>query len=321
MSLPTAPARRLVELACHAPSVHNTQPWLWRVDGDQVLLYADRRRQLPVEDPDGRNLTISCGAALHHLQFAAHALGWASDVTLMPRPDQPDLLATVRLERGEPSTQPVDDLAAIRRRCTDRRRFTSWPVPPDVLDKLAEEARELDVQATPVVDLVARFRLELLMSDANALRELDRDAVREQASWIDRAGAEGVPLAVLPRDEHAEELDRPSRFGAGLVPENRAAVDSGDGLIVLGGATDDPTGWLRTGQGLSALWLRATHDGLSVVPLSLPVEVESIRLQLTETVLGRAIIPHLAVRIGWQAIGRTGLPRTPRRTLDDVLLR
>jgi hypothetical protein len=321
MPIPMTTARRLIELACHAPSAHNTQPWLWRIAGDQILLYADSRRQLPAEDPDGRNLTISCGAALHHLQFAARALGWASDVTLVPRPDEPDLLASVRLERCEPSLQPVNDLAALRRRCTDRRRFTSWPVPPEVLDRLTEEARELDVRATPVVDLVARFRLELLTSDASALRELDEDAVREQALWVNRAGAEGVPLAVLPEDEHADVLDRPGRFGPGLVPETREPVDSGDGVIVLGGSTDDPTGWLRTGQGLSALWLRATRDGLSVVPLSLPVEVESTRIQMTETVLEGAFVPHLAVRIGWQAIGRTGLPRTPRRGLDDVLIR
>lgn len=320
MSIPITTARRLIELACHAPSAHNTQPWLWQIDGDEIRLYADRRRHLPLEDPDGRNLTISCGAALHHLQFAARALGWASDITLLPSAAEPNLLAVVRLERGEPSPQPVNDLAALRRRCTDRRRFTSWPVPPEVLDRLAEEAREWDVRATPVVDLVARFRLELLTSDANALRELDEEAVQEQALWVNRGGSEGVPLAVLPDNDAADVLDRRSRFGPGLVPESRAPVDGGDGVIVLGGVADDPIGWLRTGAGLSALWLRATRDGLSVVPLSLPVEVEATRAQMTEKVLEGAFVPHLAVRIGWQAIGRTGLPRTPRRGLDDVLI-
>ena len=29
--------------------------------------------------------------------------------------------------------------------------------------------------------------------------------------------------------------------------------------------------------------------------------------------------PHLLVRIGWQAIGRSQLPRTPRRQVDEVL--
>ena len=64
-----------------APSVHNTQPWAWRLRPDGVDLYADHQRRLSVADPVGRELTISCGAALHHFQVAARALGWAADRT------------------------------------------------------------------------------------------------------------------------------------------------------------------------------------------------------------------------------------------------
>jgi len=320
MQIASAVTRRLIELACYAPSLHNTQPWLWRIDGDRVLLYADRRRHLAAEDPDGRNLTISGGAALHHLQFAARALGWSTTVTRLSRDWEPDLLAVVRLYPGEPPAEPIADIATLRRRCTDRRRFTSWPVPPEVLEGLADEAREWDAKAHAVTDPVARFRLELLTNDARALRTADTVAIREQAVWVGRGTSDGIPLEVLPDDPHADDLDRPTRFGTGLVPETREAVDGGDGVIVLGGPTDEPIDWLRTGEGLSALWLRATRDGLSVVPVSLPVEIEETRFRLTETVLKQAFSPHLAVRIGWQAIGRTGLPRTPRRPLDAVLL-
>ena len=34
-----------------APSVHNTQPWGWRVDGNEMGLCADTARRLLVEDP------------------------------------------------------------------------------------------------------------------------------------------------------------------------------------------------------------------------------------------------------------------------------
>ena len=44
--------RRVVELACRAPSVHNTQPWAWRIGPDRIELYADWSRQLPASDPD-----------------------------------------------------------------------------------------------------------------------------------------------------------------------------------------------------------------------------------------------------------------------------
>ena len=67
--------RRLLEAAVQAPSSHNTQPWLFRVEDGAVHLLADRTRALPVNDPDDRELTISCGCALLNLRVAA-ATGW-----------------------------------------------------------------------------------------------------------------------------------------------------------------------------------------------------------------------------------------------------
>ena len=65
LAVPTAAVRRIVEGATRAPSVHNTQPWLWRAHAHTLDLYADRSRRLGATDPEGRNLVISCGAALH----------------------------------------------------------------------------------------------------------------------------------------------------------------------------------------------------------------------------------------------------------------
>ena len=128
---------------------------------------------------------------------------------------------------------------------------------------------------------------------------------------------DGVPLSVLPVPADTDTLSL-SRFGAGVVQETRTVVDSGDGVIVLGGDVDAPGAWVRTGEALSALWLDATRAGMSVVPLSLPVEVDSVRDDLHRVVLQGDLHPHLVVRIGWQAIGRSQLPRTPRRGVSEV---
>jgi nitroreductase len=74
----------ILERAVRAPSVHNTQPWRWRVNGTQVDLLADYNRQLVYADPARRDLMISCGAALHHFQVAAAGLGWATRVRPPP---------------------------------------------------------------------------------------------------------------------------------------------------------------------------------------------------------------------------------------------
>ena len=80
----TADLTAAVEHALRAPSVHNTQPWRWRIRPDAVELHADWDRHLVATDPDRRDLVISCGAALHHLEVALAARGLTAQVRRMP---------------------------------------------------------------------------------------------------------------------------------------------------------------------------------------------------------------------------------------------
>src|SRR5690242_9653543 len=87
----------LVGYAALAPSGHNSQPWLFWVEGDKVELYADRARALPVVDPDDRELVISCGCALAHYRIALAYFGFAAAVKLAPPGAHGDLMAVVRV--------------------------------------------------------------------------------------------------------------------------------------------------------------------------------------------------------------------------------
>jgi hypothetical protein len=93
-------------LAAWAPSVHNSQPWLWRVGSRSIDLYADMTRHLTATDPQARDLLMSCGAALHHLRVAFRALGWTSTVRRLPSPSDPGHLATIELARIGAATAP-----------------------------------------------------------------------------------------------------------------------------------------------------------------------------------------------------------------------
>src|SRR3982750_4766364 len=87
--------RAAIELASHAPSVHNSQPWRWVIGPRTVHLYADLRRWLPATDADGRDLVVSCGAVLHHLRVALAASGMHAVVHRIPDPARPDDLAAL----------------------------------------------------------------------------------------------------------------------------------------------------------------------------------------------------------------------------------
>ena len=115
--------------------------------------------------------------------------------------------------------------------------------------------------------------------------------------------------------------ERPNRF-VGTPPsgDSPRVVESSDGLVAICTGHDDQAAWLQAGQTLSALWLHATRAGLSIVPLSQVIEVPETRGALHEEVLAGMAHPQLLLRVGWQEIARTTLPRTPRRPLDEVLL-
>lgn len=307
-----------------APSIHNTQPWRWRVRGALLELRAQRDRQLPVTDPEGRMLTVSCGAALHHARIALAAEGWAAHVDRFPDPDDPDLLARIKLTGTTPVTPAaMRHLQTMRIRRTDRRPVSDVPVPPATLEALrrvceAEASRLHVLRPGDIVDLAAAA------DQAQRYEAMDPTWTEELAYWAggartdaSRAGGLGVPDDAIP--DRRPQTTVPGRdFGhGGALPvgtdHDRAAV-----YAILYGDEDSPRGWLQGGEALSALWLRAVELDLTVLPLSAAVEVPRTRHVLKHMLAGVGE-PYLAVRLGAADPDHAGPPHTPRLPADQVV--
>lgn len=318
-AVPARVLERIVEVACRAPSVHNTQPWRWRGTDHTLELYADRTRQLSQTDTRGRNLTISCGAALHHAQVAAGALGWAVEVARPLDRDRPDLLARLDLVPATVPAAAEETLDALENRCTDRRRFTSWPIPEERLAHLARIANEWGARAVPLTDESEHFIVERLVRHADHRQRASGLTTLEQRAWQDRSAVDGVPLRLVHGATDRAGAHPHRAEGATRLQQESRDVEASDGLIALFDTHDDPRAWLRAGEGLSAMWLAATSTGLSVVPLSHVMEVPDTRRAFQTQVLGGLAYPLLLVKIGWRANGRDEPPRTPRRPVSAVL--
>ena len=318
-----AAMRRAIEYAVRAPSVHNSQPGRWRIGPEGIDLFADPGRHLPATDPEGHDLLLSCGAALHHLLLALAALGTSARVERFSDPEHSGHLARVRPTGATPAPGAVRLAGAIPRRRTDRRRFASRPVERAVLDGLVRTAAGWGAHLHVVGPGDARRRLVELMARSASLQRQQIGYAAELARWTGRySGAgDGIRAAtVAVGGGRAGDVPmRPfPRAGLAQPPHSVEHVDASV-LTVLSGLTDDRLGTLRAGEACSAVLLTATDLGLATTPLSQPLEVPRTRAAIARDLVGPAVFPLIVLRVGWAYDGSEDLPATPRRPVDRVL--
>ena len=95
----------LLNYAILAPSIYNTQPWMFNVSGDRIQIYADESRWLKSTDSNKREMYISIGGALENLIIAADHFGYNYTVSYFPESD--DAVARVSLQPDAiPSMDP-----------------------------------------------------------------------------------------------------------------------------------------------------------------------------------------------------------------------
>ncbi|WP_369794423.1 NAD(P)H nitroreductase [Kutzneria sp. 744] len=314
--------RSAVALAARAPSIHNSQPWRWQSGDTSLHLYADASRLLSATDPDGRDLMLSCGAALHHLQVASAASGWATRVHRFPNPNQPDHLASVEFLPREPSRDDVALAASIQRRRTDRRRYTSWPVPAELLDDLARTAGTFGTVLMPATEPDDRYQLVKALAEASIRQEADVAYAAELATWTGRSPfvTEGVPATNIPTGErrHGDTTMRAFPNGQLADAGSRWEEDAGE-LLVLATSADNADARLRAGEAMSSVLLWATDFRMATCPLSQALEVETTRNLVRDRVLDGFGVPQIVLRVGWAPVNAAPLPATPRRPVDDIL--
>jgi hypothetical protein len=324
-STPSAPVRDLVALATRAPSVHNTQPWYWCAVDEQLVLFADRSRQLMHADPDGRDLILSCGAALHHLQVAAAAAGWRARVHRMPNPYNDAQLANISFDPAAATPAALAALDALKQRRTDRRAPGASPVPREQLDSLLALGPRSGVTIVAVVSHRARTELLQILAEADRAQRLNSDYVDEIIHWTGHEDDEGIPSGSLLRRAPLSEPEGPgpatipSRFPSGTLADDPQPAGAEPALLAVCTSSDDIASRLRAGEALSALLVHGRAAGLAMVPLSQAIEVDHTRDLLQDELLADAACPQILVQAGWSAPGREQVPPTRRRPVDEVL--
>jgi hypothetical protein len=306
-----------------APSSHNSQPWLFYVDGNAVEIYADRVRRLPVVDPDDRELVMSCGAALYNLRLVLRHFGAGCEVAVLPMGMSSGLLARVELTSADATSDPQleEQFAAIRNRHTCRQAFDDAPIDAAVRHQLHQAALAEGARLVDVPD-ERRGSVTSLVTEADFVQMSHLAFRRELAHWMrvshparddgmpgDALGLSGLQSAVGPLIVRTFDVGRSQAAKDNQLSRGSALL----ALIVR--ESDDLTDWIAAGQAMQRVLLTATAAGLRASFLNQPIEISSMRLQLARA-LALEGNPQLLLRFGY---GPNAAP-TPRRPLMDVLV-
>jgi Nitroreductase family len=325
-SSPAEISRFVVEAALYAPSVHNTQPWWFSTGDREISVHADVERRLPVADPDGREMMISCGAALFTARVALRYLGFVPKAHVLPDPDLPNLVARIRYDGDQ--VAPVDYesalFAEIPRRRTHRGGFDPEPLPPGIISALREEADKEKSRLRIMADESERGALSAVVEAGDYALRLDAARIREQTRWALPPGSprrDGVPATAYPARPDRTEPSFPSRdfahgHGWGLPPAGAGAVPTSAGVVsVLTTSADLPHDWINAGQALQRVLLLASSCGVAAALHSQPLEVINLRDFIT-TVLCVGAYPQMVIRVGTTGQASASV----RRLVDEVLL-
>jgi nitroreductase len=305
--------------ALRAPSILNTQPWQWRVDGRVAELRVDRRRQLPALDPQGRFAVLSCGVALHYLRTALAARGAAARLEMSDDAADPDLLARVEWSgEGHADERAEMEHAALMERRTDRRVFASEPLPAPTVEALCAVAE----QNGAALHLIGPRQLTKLIYTADRASELELSnpgSVGELTEWTSRPASahDGVP------PETAAPATRRRVPLRNFMPEGTPTLDPGSGddasatYALLHVPADTRRYWLDAGLALGAVLGAAARLGVAASPMSDLVEVPATQM-LLRGILSGLREPMLVLRLGRPG-SSTPPPASPRRAVEDVV--
>jgi nitroreductase len=334
---PVADIERLIDAAKAAPSVLNTQPWLFQiVANDRINLRAQPERRLQHIDPEGRELIISCGAALFNLGLALRVTGHDPVIWLMPAEgkmpgddDRAELLASVEVvtARAHPPTITEQRLyEAIWRRHTNRQPFEKDLVGFNVLAELEGAAWQEQTHLW----LLHRHESDMLLAD---IKEANRK-VNEDTDWrkyrteLRRYTNEpmlsrglGIPpeaLGPLPANGHVPYRDLGLEWH-GTEERERQRFEKHTRLLALSTNTNTRIDWLRAGLGLQRVLLTAARLNVMASFYTQPLEPYNEKAGPENPRLHWTKFPQMIMRVGYCKLPAAKTPRLDNDSLWEDL--
>lgn len=310
----------LVQAATLAASSHNTQPWIFRLSPQGIVIEPDLSRRCEIVDPDDSHLFKSLGCAAENVVAASPAYGFSTDVRIAD-----DGRIDIDLS---PSGTAADRriLEAISERQCTKTPYDGRPLASAEIAELQAAGTEGRVRVELIDAPAVKEAILELVNEGNCAQLADPDFRHELMEWIRVndstaiASGDGLPGRVSGQPQLPTWLAKPIMPFV-LTPKAQVKTDtvnlrSAAGIAVFIGETDELPVWIEAGRAYERFAIRATASGIRNAFINQPIEVRRLRQALHSLLkLDGTETAHLMVRYGYAPLA----PFSLRRPVADVL--
>lgn len=309
--------------AIKAPSGHNTQPWKFILNKNQIQIHPDHSRSLQVSDPDHHILFISLGCVLENIIIAAKEFGYKSRVALA-RKDAPESFLKIDLQKCQAG--PKDGLFNwIAKRQTNRRVYSGTIIPPADLEQLQHSVSFEGVQLRLIHDKKELQKLEPLIVEGTR-KQMQNHAQRQEVLpwlrfskkeattkgdglWLPTFGVPNIPKKLVRLFLKYFLTERSE------LKKVKKEVQSSSAIGVFAIEKYDKMHLINLGRSFQRFALKATALGIAHAHLHAPCEDQKIKKTIVNSIGQRGHM-QLLLRLGYAR----PMPYSFRRNLDEVLV-
>lgn len=310
--------------AVRAPSTHNTQPWLFHIEGNILRIYADWSRALPEGDKDRRDICISLGACVQYAKTALSYFGMLEELTIAKSWEigskEPIATLTLRLSKDrDVALLPL--VQAIEYRFNARGPFFHKPIPNELYRTLLE-ITEPDVTTSAITDETQLLTFASLTGEGMKIAHHDSKFRAELAGWMTSNYSkrkDGIPgysmLAPGLLSLILPTLIGKFNMGEILSKLNHHSISSSSGVLIFS-SKDSPNNWVHVGMTFARISLLLNVSNVFTSVYVASIEMPEIRLQLKEKMHIEGN-PQFACVFGYPKIH---LKQSPRITPENRML-
>ncbi|MFO7720399.1 MAG: hypothetical protein R6W85_08160 [Gillisia sp.] len=313
----------IIKDAGRAPSGHNTQPWKFEVNENQIIIRPEFTRKLKVVDPDDHALFISLGCALENLILSAKAHQFSPNVTMNLADTNSEIIVELRKSENEQKDLLYD---FIQQRQSTRTEYKQEPVEPSVLKQLLEQGKNEYVDIIFLTEKSKIKELEPFILEASDLQFGNKQFIDELVDWIRFSKREAEEKG---DGIYGASMGMPGigRFIGSIIMKNLVSakserkrwknlIDKSAGFALFIVNENSKQNWIRLGQSFQRFGLKATQLNLKHAHVNMPCEEISVRhklIQYFKIENGRQAL--LLVRFGYAE----AMPYSVRLPLEQIL--